>query len=91
MRVIMTPAAVAAWLFGGTMIAANHALLNSGWLPIKLIFVVGLTVIHFMMNLWRRDFEQNNNHHTERFFRIVNELPTLGLMIIVVMVIVRPF
>ena len=90
-RIIMTPAAIASWLFGGTMIAMNPALLGSYWLPVKLLFVVGLTILHILMNSWRRDFAADANHRSTRFFRIANELPTLALMVIVVMVIVRPF
>jgi putative membrane protein len=44
-----------------------------------------------MMNGWRRDFASDNNHRGERFFRIANEVPTLAMIVIVVMVIVRPF
>jgi putative membrane protein len=91
MRVIMTPAAIASWLFGGTMIVMNPTLLISYWLPVKLLFVIGLTVMHILMNNWRRDFAADANHRSQRFFRIANELPTLALMVIVVMVIVRPF
>jgi putative membrane protein len=91
MRVIMTPAAITSWLFGGTMIAMNPTLLNSYWLPAKLLFVIGLTIMHILMNSWRRDFAADANHRSQRFFRIANELPTLALMVIVVMVIVRPF
>jgi protoporphyrinogen IX oxidase len=90
-RIIMTPAMIVAWLCGLTMIALNPELLWSGWLPLKLLFVVGLTVIHFVMNGWRQDFARDGNHRSERFFRIANELPTLALIVIVVMVIVRPF
>ncbi|MDB5396311.1 MAG: rane protein [Rhodospirillales bacterium] len=91
MRLIMTPAAIASWLFGVTMIAMNPALLSSGWLPVKLLFVIGLTIMHILMNSWRHDFAVDNNYRTQRFFRIANELPTLALMVVVVMVIVRPF
>jgi putative membrane protein len=91
MRIIMTPAAVASWLFGLTMIAMNPGLLSSGWMPVKLLFVIGLTAMHILMNGWRRDFAADANHRTQRFFRVANEIPTLGLMVIVVMVIVRPF
>ena len=91
MRIIMTPAAVAAWLFGGVMIAMNPALLQTAWLPVKLVFVLGLTAIHVLMNGWRRDFAADSNHRSERFFRVANELPTLAMIVIVIMVIVRPF
>jgi protoporphyrinogen IX oxidase len=90
-RIIMTPAMVVAWICGVAMIGFNPELLRSSWLPVKLLFVVGLTVIHFMMNGWRRDFARDSNHRGERFFRIANEVPTLAMIVIVVMVIVRPF
>ena len=91
MRIIMTPAALVAWLFGAAMIALNPALLNSYWLPVKLLFVVGLTIMHIVMNGWRRDFAADANHRSQRFFRVANEVPTLAMMVIVIMVIVRPF
>jgi putative membrane protein len=91
MRIIMAPAAIAAWLFGLTMIAMNPALLGSGWLPVKLLFVIGLTGIHLIMNGWRQDFAAERNRRSERFFRIANEVPTLAMIVIVIMVIVRPF
>jgi putative membrane protein len=90
-RIIMTPAMIVAWVCGLAMIGLNPELLRSGWLPVKLLFVVALTVIHFMMNGWRRDFARDSNHRSERFFRIANELPTLAMIVIVIMVIVRPF
>jgi putative membrane protein len=90
-RIIMTPAMMVAWVCGLTMIGLNPDLLRSGWLPVKLLSVVGLTVIHVLMNGWRRDFARDGNHRTERFFRIANEVPTLAMIVIVVMVIVRPF
>src|SRR6185312_12956623 len=89
--IIMTPAMIVAWVCGLSMIAMNPALLNSGWLPVKLVFVFGLTVIHFLMNGWRQDFARDANRRSQKFFRIANEVPTLAMMVIVVMVIVRPF
>jgi putative membrane protein len=91
MRFIMAPAAIAAWLFGLTMIALNHALLHETWLIVKLVFVIGLTWMHQVMGGWRRAFAQDRNRRPERFFRIANEVPTLAVIVIVVMVIVRPF
>jgi putative membrane protein len=90
-RLIMTPAMAVAWVCGVIMIASSPALLSSGWLPVKLLFVVGLTVIHFLMNGWRLDFARDANRRSGKFFRIANELPTLAMIIIVIMVIVRPF
>jgi protoporphyrinogen IX oxidase len=90
-RLIMTPAMIVAWICGLSMIGLNPALLGSGWLHVKLLFVLGLTVIHFLMNSWRQDFTRDANRHSQKFFRIANELPTLAMLVIVVMVIVRPF
>lgn len=90
-RIIMTPAMIVAWICGLSMIALNPALLSSGWLHVKLLFVVALTVIHFLMNGWRQDFARDANRRSQKFFRIANEVPTLAMMVIVVMVIVRPF
>ena len=90
-RIIMTPAMIVAWVCGLGMIALNPALFSAGWLPVKLLFVVGLTVSHFLMNGWRRDFARDANRRSQKFFRIANELPTLAMIVIVIMVIVRPF
>ncbi|HEX4508404.1 MAG TPA: protoporphyrinogen oxidase HemJ [Alphaproteobacteria bacterium] len=90
-RVIMTPAMIVAWVCGLSMIALNPALLSFGWLHVKLLFVVAITVIHFLMNGWRMDFARDANRRSQKFFRIANEVPTLAMIIIVVMVIVRPF
>ena len=90
-RLIMTPAMIVAWICGLSMIGLNTALLGAGWLHVKLLFVLGLTVIHFVMNSWRQDFTRDANRHSQKFFRIANELPTLAMLVIVVMVIVRPF
>jgi putative membrane protein len=90
-RVIMTPAMLVAWVCGLSMIVFNPALLSSGWLPVKLLFVLGLTAIHFLMNGWREDFARDANRRSQKFFRIANELPTLAMIVIVIMVIVKPF
>jgi len=90
-RIIMTPAMIVAWICGLGLIALNPTLLGSGWLPVKLLFVVGLTVSHFLMNAWRLDFSRDANRRSQKFFRIANELPTLAMIVIVIMVIVRPF
>ena len=91
MRIIMMPAATLTWLLGAAMLALNPALTHEAWLMVKLAFVIGLTAMHFVMVGWRKAFAQDRNRHSEKFFRMMNEVPTLALMVIVVMVIVRPF
>ena len=91
-RGIMTPAMTAAWALGA-MLAATPGLVDwrRGWIWAKLALVVALTAYHLSLALWRRAFAEDRNRHSSRFFRVVNELPTLALIAIVVLVVVKPF
>ncbi len=91
MRIIMNPAMIVTWLAGIAMIALNPGLLGQGWLQVKLMLVLFLSGMHGAMAGWRRAFAEDRNTRAARFFRIANELPTLAMIVIVVMVIVRPF
>lgn len=92
LRGIMNPAMIVAWACGLGMIALNPALLrDGGWLHVKLTLVVLLTVCHMLMSRWRRAFAEDRNTRSARFFRLINEVPTLIMILVVVMVIVRPF
>jgi putative membrane protein len=64
---------------------------TEGWWYVKLTAVVLMTGLHGAMSKWRREFMEDRNTRSPRFYRIVNELPTVLLVIIVIMVIVRPF
>jgi protoporphyrinogen IX oxidase len=89
---IMMPAAVTAW-FAGLLTAWLGGILwpMPLWLAVKFIAVVVLTIFHGLLEKHRRQFAGDLRRHTERYFRIVNEIPTLLLVAIVIMVIVRPF
>lgn len=89
MKAIMTPAMLAAWLFGGLMLIAQDW--TGGWLHAKLAAVAAMTVHHFLQERWRRAFAVDRNTHPTRFFRIQNEVPTLLMLAIVLLVIVKPF
>ncbi|MCZ8310669.1 MAG: protoporphyrinogen oxidase HemJ [Magnetospirillum sp.] len=89
MKAIMTPAMVVAWLFGGLMLTAQDW--TGGWLHAKLAAVVAITIHHFLQEKWRRAFAVDRNLHPTRFFRIQNEVPTLLMLAIVLLVIVKPF
>lgn len=91
LRIIMNPAMIVTWLCGISMIAMNPALLSQGWLHVKLALVLVLSAVHGMMAGWCRAFAEDRNTHTQRFFRIMNEVPTLAMIVVVIMVIVRPF
>ncbi len=90
MRLIMNPAMIAAWIFG-LLTAFSIDAWSSGWFHAKLLFVVGLQVAHGMMSRWRRAFAEDRNTHSARFFRLMNEVPTLLMVGIVIFVIVKPF
>ena len=91
-KAIMTPAMLASWGFG-ILLAATPGLVDwhMGWIWAKLSFVAALTAYHFTLGHWRRAFAIDCNRHSPRFFRIANELPTLALIAIVVLVVVKPF
>jgi protoporphyrinogen IX oxidase len=91
-RGIMTPAMVAALGFG-LMLAGTPGAVDwhRGWIWAKLALVAALTAYHGALGHWRRAFAEDRNRHSPRFFRIANELPTLALSAIVVLVVVKPF
>jgi putative membrane protein len=90
LRAIMNPAMIASWAFG---LAAAQAgdLWGDGWFHAKLVFVLALTGIHMAMAKWRREFAADRNGRPERFYRIANEVPTALMIVIVILVIVKPF
>jgi len=92
LRAIMNPAMIASWVFGGLMIwNLRDELMSLGWLHAKLACVVAMTVAHMMMAKWRRAFAEDRNSKSHKFYRTANEVPTILMIIIVIMVIVKPF
>ena len=92
LRGIMHPAMALSYLFGILLLGIpGVADWRRGWLPVKLAAVLALTLIHFLLARWRKEFAADANRRPARFYRIVNELPTLLLIVIVAMVVVRPF
>ena len=91
-RGIMTPALLMTLLFGGLLLAGpGGAYLASGWLHVKLGLVLALLAAHGLMGRWRRDFAAANNRHSAGFYRAINEIPTLIMIAIVILVVVKPF
>ena len=92
LRGIMTPAMLATWGFGLFLLATPGVVdWRMGWIWVKLALVIGLTIFHFLLARWRRVFSVGQNRHPTSFFRVVNELPTLALLAIVLLVVVKPF
>lgn len=92
LRAIINPAMIAAWLFGILMVTANwEGLKTQGWLHAKIAFVLLLNAVHGLFARWRKDFANDRNKHSAKFYRIWNEIPTVLMIAIVILVIVRPF
>ena len=89
MRGIINPAMTAAWIFGGTLAYLGHWYLD-GWFHAKLALVLILSGMHGFLSRWRRAFERDENRHTARFFRFMNEIPTLLMVGIVLLVVLKP-
>lgn len=91
-RFIMRPAMLATWLFGGVMLWVNFdGLMAQGWIHVKLLLVVLLTGAHHMQGAWLKKFAADANIKSATFYRWMNELPTVLLIIIVILAIVKPF
>jgi putative membrane protein len=90
LRAITTPAMVATWLMG-LGLAAAQGLWTAGWLHVKLLLVVALSATHGMMASHVKAFAADARPHSERWFRIFNEVPTLLFVLIVLVVVFRPF
>ena len=88
---IMTPAMVLSWLFGLILI---HEIgfddLASLWLQLKLILVIFLTAYHFYLGSLLNKFKEDSNKKTSKFYRYINEIPTLMLILIVFIVVFKP-
>ena len=88
---IMTPAMILSWLFGLILISqVGFETIGTKWLQIKLILVTLLSVYHFYLGSLLLNFNKNNNTKSSKFFRWLNEFPTLLLIIIVFVVIFKP-
>ena len=88
---IMTPAMLLSWLFGLALIhEVGFEQLASFWLQLKLIFVILLTVYHFYLGVLLNKFKFDQNKKTSKFYRYINEIPTLLLILIVFIVVFKP-
>ena len=92
LRFIINPAMIATWILGLILIFAFDVIdfRTAGWLHVKLTAVVLLSVVHGLLAKWRKDFAADRNTRSAGFYRVINEVPTVLLIIIVIMVIVKP-
>jgi putative membrane protein len=95
LRAIINPAMVATWVFGLWLAwlgpDSRYGWFASGWLWAKIILVLGLSAVHGLLARWRKDFAQDRNRHSQKFYRIINEIPTILMILIVLVVVLKPF
>ncbi len=92
LKQIMNPAMLASWGFGLLLVLTPGVIdWHAGWWHVKLAAVLLMSGFHGAASRWRRDFLDDRNIRPARFYRIANEVPTLLMLVIVIMVIVRPF
>ena len=90
LKFIMTPAMVAAWLFGLSLVFLGQWF-TAGWFHAKFALVLVLTVMHGLMSHWAADFRHDRNTRSHKFYRVANEIPTLLMIAIVILATVKPF
>ena len=90
LKAIINPAMSAAWILG-LILAWQGFGFRGGWLQAKLVLVVTMSALHGFLSRWTREFAEDRNRQSARFYRIVNEVPTVLMIGIVVLAVVKPF
>lgn len=93
LKYIMNPAMVVTWVLGLMMLSVNGAVImeSGGWMHAKLLLVIIMSAAHMAFGVWRKKFANDTNTHSTKFYRVWNEVPTILMIIIVVLVVVKPF
>jgi putative membrane protein len=95
LRAIINPAMAATWVLGLWLAwlgpDSRYGWFASGWLQAKIALVLLLSALHGLFARWVRDFGADRNRHSQKFYRIINEIPTLLLIVIVLLVVLKPF
>jgi putative membrane protein len=87
LKIIGNPSLVFVWISGLVLLSYKGLEI---WLVLKMFLVMGMTLFHLYLNFLRKGFENDANMKSEKFFRVINELPTILLLIIVVLVVFQP-
>jgi putative membrane protein len=90
LKAIINPAMVASWALG-LWLAWSGGWYASGWLQAKVVLVLLMSGLHGFLGRWVREFATGQNRHSARFYRIINEVPTVLLIGIVILAVVKPF
>ena len=89
LRIICNPSMILAWLLG-LALAFHVGFAGNGWLHWKIMLVIGLSGYHGLLAKWRKDLRRGTNQRRSKFYRLMNEVPTLATIPIVILVIVKP-
>ena len=90
LKVIINPAMIVTWLAGLYLVWAGQWY-SAPWFHAKLVLVLALSGVHGAFSRWVKDFAADRNTRTQKFYRIINEVPTILMILIVILVIVKPF
>jgi protoporphyrinogen IX oxidase len=91
LRYIMTPAMLVSWVLGLILAFGYVGFLNNYWLMAKFVCVIVLSAAHGSMAKWVREFAEDRNMRSQKFYRVANEIPTLLMIAIVILAVVKPF
>jgi protoporphyrinogen IX oxidase len=95
LRAIINPAMIATWVFGLWLAwlgpDSRYGWFASPWLWAKIVLVLALSAVHGLLARWRKDFAADRNQHSQKFYRIINEVPTILMILIVLLVVLKPF
>lgn len=92
LRVIMNPAMIATWVFGLCLVFTPGIIdWTEFWPWLKAVMVVAMSWFHHSLAKWRKDFAADANTRSGKYYRLANEIPTVAMIVIVLMVVVKPF
>jgi putative membrane protein len=95
LRGIINPAMVATWVLGLWLAwhgpDLRYGWFASGWLQAKFVLVLALSAVHGLFAHWVKTFGIDQNRHSQRFYRVINELPTAIMVVVVILVVLKPF
>jgi putative membrane protein len=87
---IMLPAMIVTWIVGIVLLLQGQWL-GAGWFHVKCAIVLAMTFLHGLFAHWVNEFSFDRNRHSQKLYRIVNEIPTVLLIIVVILAVVKPF
>jgi putative membrane protein len=90
MRAIINPAMIATWLLG-LGLAYEGGWFAFHWLQAKIVLVLAMSGVHGLLARWMRDFATDRNRNSQKFYRIINEVPTIVMIAVVILAVVKPF